>query len=462
MLKNFVLLMGLLFSTHSALAQVDISPAIGGSTENVSPTEYKDWIVHLEIESNDGTYTYCGGGLIGGEFIISASHCFENSSGFVVVRQGVDLFRPVALSYREFELFDTRNNLTYAETITYLQQAYQQYVEGIFTDNGLQISNPIMSISAEEIQQLKNDPNKACCTQIQDFDYRDLAIIKLAEPIIQISGALVTPRFELESGEYNLSPDETITFKGWGATNVGGPIADNLLKANFSYSFSHMFAEVNGYRECTQNDSDCRWTGMPFFEISSALVEQSVLPGDSGTPLYKGDEMYGTASYYGVNNYQSGFNEFEPYTEWFIRTIGKVAFPSKLIFVESDFSQFNGEFRIPVQNFTDSTITLDTENLTFDDNSYFEARHECPSQLSSLEGCMLVISTKSGTFAESQLDYLYLNPDLMITVSTGELTDTRPDENTDETVEQGGSGGSVGFTWLGFLIAVRLIFNKGR
>jgi hypothetical protein len=449
--------MGLLVSTHSALAQVDISPAIGGSTENVSPTEYKDWIVHLEIESNDGTYTYCGGGLIGGEFIVSASHCFENSSGFVVVRQGVDLYKPVALSYREFELFDTRNNLTYAETITYLQQAYQQHVEGTFSGNDLVVANSILSISDEEIQQLKNDPNKACCTQIQDFDYRDLAIIKLAEPIIQISGALITPRFELESGEYNLSPDETITFKGWGATNVGDPISDSLLKANFSYSFSHMFAEFGGYRECAQNDSDCSWSGMPFFEIRSALSEQSVLPGDSGTPLYKGDEMYGTASYYGVRSYQSGFNEFEPYTAWFIRTIGKVAFPSEIIFIESDFSQFNGEFRIPVQNFTNSTVTLDIENLTFDDNSYFEARHECPDQLSSLEGCMLVISTKSGVFSESQLDYLYLNPDLMITVSTGLLAD----ENTDETVEQGGGGGSVGFIWIGLLIAAR-IFSKKR
>ncbi len=457
MLKNFVWLIGLLVATHSAFAKVDISPAIGGSTEYVSSTEYKDWIVHLEIESNDGTYTFCGGGLIGGEYIISASHCFENSSGFVIVRQGVDLYQPVALSYREFQLFDTRNNLTYAETITYIQQAYQQYVEGIFTDNNLQISNPIMSISTEEIQQLKNEPNKACCDIIADFDYRDLAIIKLSQPIIQISGAIVTPRFEIDTGRYNLSPDETITFMGWGATEAGDPISDYLLKANFGYPFSHMFAEFDGQRECRPDDSGCYWNGMPFFEISSEMPQQSVLPGDSGTPLYKGDNMYGTAAYYGVHSYQSGFNEFEPYKAWFIRSIGKVAVPSEIIFIESDFSQSNGEARIPVQNFTASPVQLDTDNMVFNDNSYFNARHECPSELESFQGCMLVISTKSGVFSESQLDYLYLNPDLMITVRTGLLTD----ENTDETVEQGGGGGSVGFIWIGLLIAVRKFSKKG-
>lgn len=441
-------------SSPTVLAStIDVAPTIRGDDVIVAPkSEYDDYLVKISTSSGG-----CGGGLIGGRYIVTAAHCAE-TEGTVYIRQGAELYHSSSKSYSvNYTLHTAQRGKEYAERLTYIKSMY--------TALGY-LSNPTFRLSSywdfvlddEYINEiLSYSPDQAIGTETgySFVDHRgnkyplflDLAILELETPVPHNSSfALGFVRDD--NYKQTIPTGQPFTFRGWGLTDYE---SDSLYSPYKLMQGQINLVESELDDNCLSEEGRTDFTYCyPLLRPSLALsyesdLGQGVGSGDSGTPLILDNVAYGVASTATrSSNIISRFYEFAPHKNLILDAVNEVITPN-LDTIDVPVVGNGKQYRYIIQNLTTGMAKVDINESGSDiAEGYATITHDCSAELTSFEYCTVDIDVRSagyGTGSYSGLnDFEIVKIDNEPRVATFDI----PNVNTLQPVEDGSSFTSKG------------------
>ncbi|WP_039971035.1 trypsin-like serine protease [Vibrio halioticoli] len=450
-------------SAALALSLVSFSAsAIFNGTET-SVNDYGNHLVRIVLKGNTGISTKtCGGMLVGGKYIFTASHCLDGTyTVSLKVYQGIDVRDPDAVYDRSGELKKVRTHETNKDWWAYLDPMFNNQIEPLFPhafEGDVRDFNTaaywrnlfetMPHFLDDRDQEVKDNPVH------NSHNDSDWGLIILDEPIPHQSSRILKPLADHHTGEQFLKPGETFTFRGWGSTAYGGASGSTpstLMEATFQLYRPYPLtqarsANIGSLRGpyCSEDIEKCTFQASAqadMIGVNTGNNFPGVGPGDSGSPIIRGDYFYGglfgsdrnptpedelyvsvfsdmnaemdnivaqsellSGVFSGSDEvYVASFSHLGYLMDSIVRYVDDVVYPTDMgITVESESSDSH-EILIPIQNFTDTVIVLDPVELSggfeslngqidaagvsYDD--FLMVKQDCAGVLEPKAGCMV-------------------------------------------------------------------------
>lgn len=404
--------------TSVSVNATQVAPMIGGKfVETVPEHEYDDSILHLRVHYDENGYTYtayCGAGVIGGKWLVTAEHCLDDSNGTVTLTQSHDRNNYDKQSFHNVTHHTTRNPQRYAERLEYLKEYYKHYTPTDDTYGKPVYRRHEEQITDDYIQEVLALPSDTVIgSKLHgETDHRgsrvdnwtDFAILELESPITHKNSSSIGFLRDNDFNETIVKGSE-FTFQGWGQDS-DRRTPRYIQQGDFKFYRSDLQAHYFRDRCDEEFVTNCDITYEPTFSLQNKGDNlMSVLPGDSGTPLKRDHTFYGVASYVSlgssVKTADSNFFEFGPHKDFILDTINTVVTPN-LPVIDVPATGFGETIHYNIQNLThnDATLNLvETGTIIADGNARIE--HSCGNTLSSFEQCLVdieVLSAQDGYF----------------------------------------------------------------
>lgn len=317
---------------------------------------------------------------------------------------------------------------------------------------------------------------------------KDMVLLTLDEEIPHSTGAILTTLFDEDTETHNVAFGANFEVMGWGTTETGSQ-SSTLREVDMSYdipAYNHtgLYAYDStdseakmGSVQCSDSQSYCYAHRTDYISLSAQADLAYALPGDSGTATVVDGKFVGVLSTYNSYYTTNQYAFFDYYMPSIISAINTLIVPSDVTkSVDAD-STDSINIEIPIQNFTDSTMTINPTMVSSDNESMIPLTigGDCGTTLESGEGCTISITANpdndviTGTSTayldinESSLSGVASNTEIPITLTVASST-TDSDEYVIETVygeESGSSGGSFGlFSLIGLLTGAAIRNRK--
>lgn len=417
---------------------------------NVSSSDYKDYIVRFQVPTGANTVDSCGGLLIGGEYILTAAHCigeYNYDAGYVQYIPYVDGGVSNSISvYQGVSYSPEKTTSTTYSVVDLIGDTYTQFNADAVSEANYVLSNyPSASTTVHDA---------IISSGIDSAMLHDVALLKLASKVSQKTHAALMPVYDSSDDSFNIAMGDSFTFRGWGQTDSAGTTPSvmqstevnlNLLSiGQYKPDFATLVSDSE--TEC-DNSSACQYTLRDYIFTQPTTVKATASLGDSGTPLTNGnDEVFSLLSQevnddvvIGDANKFSLFTWYLPYIE---SAINKVVAPSTLAFSNSDSSKTT---TFKVQNLSGSTETLSP--YVQGTNSDLFSVSGCNASLASMEYCDLTVTYSGSTNGDNATVYLGDSNNTGVNAS---YTVTTSSDNS--AGGESGGGGSLGlFSFIGLL-----------
>ncbi|MGL6262348.1 trypsin-like serine protease [Vibrio sp. WXL210] len=370
----------------------------------VAQEDYRDYMVGLKINLVNGFGTVtCGGALLGENYILTATHCMVGwDENPIEITQGLSRSNPVAKHYRNVVHIPSNSGNSEADAVQLEWSYHDSVVEPEWSSNGfagdLYVHNSHL-YSDSVIERYRSYGDDFMGHYIQ----KDLSLLKLDEPIVHADSAMVFQTFN--GVDDHLQLGDEFTFRGWGTLDSTGTTSDVLMEfTSILMMKPHVVYEWvdTGYLDimgdplkvpepCTLESEKCYYN--PGHKNLYYNEEVSVKPGDSGTPLVHNGAIIGVISSNTMgaqdgSKLRSEVISFDAYTDWFVRAIDGLLFPSE---VSIDIDESNSATFV-IQNFSKGTVDtyLNSESI----DGVFTVVEDC-GLLASKDGCHVTIEVSS-------------------------------------------------------------------
>ncbi|MDF9399067.1 trypsin-like serine protease [Vibrio sp. 1180_3] len=424
--------------------------------EDVTASEYKDYIVRIEVPSPSGIKSTCGGLLIGGEYILTAGHCvgtYSHNGSSVQYQWHIDNGAENAISvyqgvqtYSDKHIDTTYQVLPLLDTLSDEQDAYAE--------------------ALQEYAAVKNDnaggdwsfmDGLLTHSYLEGVWHRDIALIKLTKSVPQANHAAISPIYNPNTGVFVVGANDALVFKGWGATESESQ-PQTMQKGVVTFSVADYIYTPNvalGDAEqglCLNDGSQCNYKPMDYLTTTPPSVGATASDGDSGTPLVlnDADNVVGLAKDTDYNT-NSRFTSIGYYLPSIKLAINKVTAPKE---IKLDVNA--GSNSVKVHKFTVQNLTQNNEVLLpyLVDNTGLFSVSGCDQTLVSGDSCEITVTINAAQEAmtETKSATLYLSDTDDTNFPISYVVPQKDDSNTGGGESGGGSGGSGGsLNWFAVL-----------
>lgn len=395
------------------------SAAVSFSTP-VAEEDYQNHIIHFLAKGNNvgAQLKTCSGMLMGGKYLLTASHCLDSEVGEEVeveIFQGVNRLNPTASHKRTGVAQHARRSFE-------AKLAWQYYLRGMM-EKWIGPSYPLAFLGGEDdrysalwwlkdldgfieflLGQSQEDQQNP---MMQNHNQNDFGMLVLDFVVPHHTGHLISPLVNMDTGEEYLSDTDHFIFRGYGQDDrqTGMP-SETLKEGTFRmyrpYLKSHALVS-NGFPDigedrlamCEPSSAECYFRPQSLIDvvgIDTGLGYPASLPGDSGAAITHGDYYYG--SMYGGDRdpidgkYISVFSDVGYLMGWIANAIDEVVVPSDIgVSIEEGDDQAH-EIKIPVQNFTQEVLVVGSASVQ---SSEFSVLEDCTGVLDTTDGCMITV-----------------------------------------------------------------------
>jgi hypothetical protein len=459
-----LMLMGLSFS-HTALAV--------SYGEDVTEDEYQDFIVRIKVTEVSGS-SLCGGALVGEKFLITAAHCVGDLDGYFPFTYSwhVDQGAANTISIVNAAYADFYGDDAYSRTYTIVKHVgdesgdedvehahYQAYVDYVRATTSFELAT---------IAELSFASN---ATSFASYNRHDIVVLELNEAVPYSTGALIDVFYDETNDNLNIPYGSTFDFQGWGQTETGSTTTQmqKTTQRNTSHSYDNKSVTVYDSTSAECVDDMFSYCYIPYSDSYRLMANEDTgslaLPGDSGTPNMYDGKFVGVVStvnqYGGYNNYAM----FDYYIDQIQAAINQITFPNSVGKEVDSGDSSSYSFDVPIQNFTDSDVSLYPSVTLSDDSVGYSVSGDCDGvTLETNEGCTLTLTINSSggaSFTEDFIATIALNDnagtEIPVTISIASVGSSSGSGVYEESTG-GSSGGSTG--WLSLVVLGGLVLRR--
>ncbi|EGQ9284471.1 trypsin-like serine protease [Vibrio parahaemolyticus] len=469
----------------SALS-LNANAIIGG--EFVSPSDYKDFTVHLGIPKS-GSYYSCGGTIVAPGKVMTAAHCVSSKyvlDGPITVTQGVDRTAPTfskAMNVTDVQMVSSPEDACEVKYFSY--ELYETTYKGGKYD-GISDHDYEWDLFAE-----KEDRINDCLANIEsDYDWRireqpDVSIITFDEPLVNTDSVKLMSTGSINGPQIPVGTVATVN--GWGRTELGDEpaLSDRLKTIDLTMVYNHAspyyFADSELEPDATIENPCIDGEYCVLSPVSPDVylpvnADETHARGDSGSPLLLGENtvigLVQSSRHKGadasVMPYAAVYATFGYMEWWLAREIDSMSMPSHAEVASEGVTVVSFD----VQNLTSSPVSVISDGVV---EQGLDVSSNCPVTLSTFEHCEVTLTVDADQLGlvdgyeipvevVSGFSVLVSTDPYYVPVNKpgdGDDGDNGTDEPETTDPEQpasskGSSGGSVGvFGLLGLLMLLR-------
>ncbi|WP_070967012.1 trypsin-like serine protease [Vibrio sonorensis] len=446
--------------------------------DNVSESNYKDYVVRFEIKDAAGVTSSCGGLLIGGEYILTSAQCvgtpiyttFHSHNFWIDNGAANDI-----TLYQGIEFSTSNQTSTTYSVVNFLGDRSSVYDAAEREINEFIFMFPMTGLTYHTTHY-----NRA--RMISTFQH-DIALLKLGTKVKQKHHAKLHELYNPREG-YSTQPIWVIV-RGWGLDENGTqPLTMQETKVIYntdssSYYILNAWDHLTDTR-CTNggNGQECYYRQDDYLQATPERIGATPTTGDSGTPV--GDrEVYAIIKSEVVNSpvdRQVQFTHLSWYIPALASAINRVVAPTDIVLTLT-----NKVVSFEVQNFSGTADTL-APTMTGDSANFSVSG--CEVTLQHIDSCRITLE-HNGLTGEQQA-VLSLNDNANTTIPVKFVNDSESpaipeggtninnDESNNNTNNQsngntspaeqpnqsGGGGGSISFGLFIFIALSRYLRKK--
>ncbi|MEZ9232435.1 trypsin-like serine protease [Vibrio amylolyticus] len=424
---------------------------------DVSASEYKDYIVRIELQNTSGGTASCGALLVGGNYLLTAGHCVGSYN-----------WNGTNVDYQWFVDNGATNAIRIYQGVDFNSDTYTDAtysVEPLLDTSGKETAAYNVATSEYTAVKAQNvGGNWAVTDTIINNAYhtavwhRDIALLKLNKSVAQVDHAAMVSAYDQTDDSLAVAINDTLTFRGWGKTETGSyptvmqktTVTNTLADSTFASGVATGAASAG---LCLNDGSACTYDVTDYFTFTPPTVGDTGNDGDSGTPLVLNseDKVVGVTkdTDYSTN---TRFTTLSFYLPSIKDAINKVTAPSSLAFETTTNSTSGITHKFTIQNVTGGNETL-APYLSGANGMY--TLSGCSVTLATMESCELTLQVNPSNTAISATHTATLNltdaNDTQIPISYSVSSNSGTESGTGTGSASGGGGGSMGF---GFLFAM--------